>query len=93
MIILLFLDGIYGSLAGLVWAYVLGLPLKRGLICGFILGMLSGIAQFILNKAINNKRPALFTESGFIAISQTVSILGGIITLAFLTWVFRLFFM
>lgn len=92
MFVFVLVDALYGCFGGLVWAIALGMPVKGGIYYGLGAGILCGVALFIINKFTKNNNRIHKEELSFVAVSQSVFILGGVITLALITWLMRVIF-
>ena len=92
MFVFVLVDGLYGCFAGLVWAIALGLPVKGGLYYGLGVGVICGVSLFLINKFTKNNNRIHKEELSFVAVSQSVFILGAVITLALIAWLMRVIF-
>ncbi len=88
----LLLDGLYGTIAGFLWAFALGKQPKSGLIYGLIIGAIIGLLLYLISTASRVRANVTREEGAFVMKMQSTFLLITAVATAIAAWIIRLIF-
>ncbi len=92
MITHLFVNTLFGAIAGFAWSFALGNSLKFGLLYGAIVGIVLGLLLSIIERAARSSGEVNKSEAIKITTSQSPLLFFVAIISALIAWLIRIIF-